>query len=137
MNQIIFLLFAAAGKAGQPGDKVAAEGGGFEWPGLVVVAVAAILISLAYWLLRRWRMARAQQLQNSPAHLLQELCVRHGLGGPAQRLLAVLAREQMLEHPATLFVDPRMWEASRLGATGKHHAAQLDRLRGQIFGTGR
>lgn len=137
MNQVLFMLLAAAEKGGQTGNKAAEEAGSFEWQGLVAVAVAAIVISLAYWLLRRWRQSRAQRLQNSPAHLLQELCTRHGLGGPAQRLLAVLAREQKLEHPATLFVDPRLWEANRLGATGKRHAAQLDRLRGQIFGTGR
>jgi hypothetical protein len=134
---MLFLLFAAADKADQPGDKAAAEGGGFEWQGLVAVAGVAVLISLAYWLLRRWRLARAQRLQNSPAHLLHEFCVRHGLGGHAQRLLAVLAHEQKLEHPGVLFVDPRLWETGRLGTTGKRHATQFDRLREQIFGTGR
>jgi hypothetical protein len=137
MNRLLFLLFAAAEKTGQPGDKGAGDASSFGWQGLVVVGVLAALISLAYWFSRRWRQARAQKLLSSPAHLLVELCNRHGLGRPAQNLLAGLAREQGLQHPTLLFVDPRLWEASRLGALGTRYAAQLDGIREKIFDTAR
>ena len=137
MNRLFPWLFAAVEKAGDASDKGSADAGSFEWQGLVVVGVLAAVISLAYWFSRRWRQARAQQLLSSPAHLLVELCNRHGLGRPAQNLLAGLAREQRLQHPALLFIDPRLWEASRLGAFGTRYAAQLDGLREKIFDTAR
>jgi hypothetical protein len=137
MPRVLIVLIAAAEKTGATGERAAADASGFEWQGLAVVGALAAVISLGYWLLRRWRMTRARRLENSPAHLLKELCNRHGLGRTAQRILAELAREQGLEHPAVLMVDPRLWEVSRQGALGKRHAAELDRLREQIFGTGR
>ena len=70
---------------------------------------------------------------NSPAHLLQVLCARHGLARPDQRLLVSLARELRLENPAELFVDPRLWEPSRMGSLGTRYAAQFGRLRDRIF----
>lgn len=137
MPRVLIVLIGAAEKTGATGDKAAADGGSFEWQGLAVVGALATVISLGYWLLRRWRLTRARRLENSPAHLLQELCIRHGLGRSGHRLLAELAREQGLEHPAVLMVDPRLWEVSRQRALGKRHAAELDRLREKIFGTGR
>jgi hypothetical protein len=137
MNQLSFLLMAAAEKSGTAADKSADEGSGTSWLAFAIVGFLATAITLGYWLSRRWRQTRAQQLLNSPTHLLQELCVRHGIGRADQRLLMGLAREQKLEHPGLLFVEPRLWEAGRLGAYGKRYAVPLDRLREQIFATGR
>ena len=137
MNPLAFLLLAAAEKSGASANKAADESSGIEWLAFAIVGLLAVAITLGYWLSRRWRQNRAQQLLNSPTHLLQELCVRHGIGRADQRLLAGLAREQKLEHPGLLFVEPRLWEAGRLGAYGKRYAVPLDRLREQIFATGR
>jgi hypothetical protein len=128
------LLLAAGETAKQTAEKTANQNSGLEWQGMAVAAVTAILVMAGLWLAKRWRIVRARQLTNSPAHLLQELCVRHGLGRAEQRLLAGLAREQRLEHPAQLFVDPRLWETGRTGSVGKRYAAQLDRLRERVFG---
>lgn len=137
MNQLALLLMAAAGRSGTTADKAADESSGIEWLAFGIVGFLALAITLGYWLSRRWRLNRAQQLLNSPPHLLQELCVRHGIGRADQRLLAGLAREQKLDHPGLLFVEPRLWEAGRLGVYGKRYAVPLDRLREQIFATGR
>jgi hypothetical protein len=137
MNQLSFLLMAAAEKSGAAADKAADKSSGIEWLAFAIVGFLAAAITLGYWLSRRWRQNRAQQLLNSPPHLLQELCVRHGIGRADQRLLAGLAREQKLEHPGLLFVEPRLWEANRLGVYGRRYAVPLDRLREQIFGAGR
>jgi hypothetical protein len=136
MNQFALLL-AAAEKAGPAADKAADESSGIEWLAFAIVGLMAMAITLGYWFSRRWRQARALQLLNSPPHLLQELCVRHGLGRADQRLLAGLAREQKLDHPALLFVEPRLWETHKLGSYGKRYPVPLDRLREQIFGAGR
>lgn len=133
MQFLPFWLLAASEKATKAGDKAASEEAGFEWPGLVLVVVTAMVVTGVVWFVRRWCLARAQQMINSPAHLLQLLCARHGLARPDQRLLASLAREQRLENPAVLFVDPRLWEPSRMGTLGKRYAAQFDGLRERIF----
>lgn len=133
MHRLPLLLLAAGESAAKTGDKLAQQEAGFEWEGWAIAAIAVIAVTAALWWLKRWRTVRAQRLTNSPAHLLQELCARHGLAGPDQRLLASLAREQRLEHPAQLFVDPRLWEPSRTGPLGKRHAAQLGRMRERIF----
>ena len=137
MNDLAFLLMAAAEKSGAAADRAADESSGIEWLAFAIVGLLATAITLGYWFSRRWRQARAQQLLNSPPHLLQELCVRHGIGRADQRLLAGLAREQSLEHPGLLFVEPRLWEANLLGTFGKRYAVPLDRLRERIFATGR
>jgi len=127
------LLLAVGESAAKTGDKLANEGAGFEWQGLAVVVVTAIVVTAALWWFKRWRTVRAAHLTNSPPHLLQELCIRHGLARPDQRLLTSLAREQGLENPAQLFVDPRLWEPSRMGSLGRRYAAQLGRLQQRIF----
>jgi hypothetical protein len=137
MNDLAFLLMAAVEKSGTAADKAADAGSGIEWLAFAIVGLLATAITLGYWLSRRWRQARAQQLLNSPPHLLQELCLRHGIGRADQRLLTGLAREQKLEHPGLLFVEPRLWEANRLGSYGRRYAVPLDRLREQIFSIGR
>ena len=104
MNQLALLLIAAAGRSGTTADKAADESSGIEWLAFGIVGFLALAITLGYWLSRRWRQNRAQQLLNSPPHLLQELCVRHGIGRADQRLLAGLAREQKLEHPGLLML---------------------------------
>ena len=132
--QRLSLLFLAIGESSaKTGDTLASAEAGFEWQGLAVVVVTAIVVTAALWWFKRWRTVRAQHLTNSPAHLLQELCIRHGLARPDQRLLTSLAREQRLENPAQLFVDPRLWEPSRMGPLGKRYAAQFGRLRQRIF----
>jgi hypothetical protein len=137
MHQFTFLLLAAAEKSGDSAENAAEEGSGIQWLAFAAVGLLAAVFMLGYWLSRRWRQARAQQLLNSPPHMLVELCARHGIGRSDQRLLAGLACEQRLEHPALLFVDPRLWEANRLGTYGERYAVPLDRLREQIFATGR
>jgi hypothetical protein len=126
-------LLAASDTATKAGDKAVDLEAGFEWQGLALVVVTAMVVTGVVWWVRRWRLARAQQMINSPAHLLQVLCARHGLARPDQRLLVSLARELRLENPAELFVDPRLWEPSRMGALGTRYAAQFGRLRDRIF----
>jgi hypothetical protein len=133
VQRLPLILLAVGESSAKTGDKLAEREAGFEWQGLAVVVVAAIIVTAALWWVKRWRTVRAQHLTNSPAHLLQALCTRHGLARPDQRLLVNLAREQRLEHPAQLFVDPRLWEPSRLGPLGKRYAAQLGRMRERIF----
>jgi hypothetical protein len=133
MQFLPILLLAASDTASKTGDKVANQEAGFEWQGLALVLVTAMVVTGVVWWVRRWRLSRAQQMTNSPAHLLQVLCARHGLARPDHRLLVSLAHEQRLENPAQLFVDPRLWEPSRLGALGNRYAAQFGRLRERIF----
>jgi hypothetical protein len=133
VHRIPLLLLAAGESSAKTGDKLAEQETGFGWQGMAVAAVAVFAVTAAFWWFKRWRAVRAERLTNCPAHLLQEVCVRHGLSGPDQRLLASLARELHLENPAQLFVDPRLWELSRLGPSAKRHAAQLGRMRERIF----
>lgn len=133
MHRILLLLLAAGESSAKSGDKLAVQETGFEWQGWALAAITTIAVTAALWWVKRWRAARALRRMNSPSHLLQDLCNRHGLAGHDQRLLANLAREQRLENPAELFVDPRLWEPSRMGALGKRYASQFGRLRERIF----
>ena len=90
---------------------------------------------------RYGRLVVAQQLAHCAGRALDQQpspfaarAVHPARAGPSRSTPAPsLAREQGLENPAQLFVDPRLWEPSRMGSLGKRYAAQLGRLQQRIF----
>jgi hypothetical protein len=99
---------------------LAAVGGGF-----VFVALAVLI--------RRWRRWRQSQ-QDAPGRLLKELCTAHRLRARERRLILQLAAHQQLEHPATLFLEPALWERDRSGEVGVRRSRELAALAQQLFG---
>jgi hypothetical protein len=101
------------------------------WQNSVLFLGLALLAALGVWVvirLVRWRRNRL----NTPWGLFGELCVAHGLSYRERHLLKILAIQHGLSQPATLFVDPRLWE----GHGGKElfpHVDELRRLRERVF----
>jgi len=108
--------------------------GGMGWGGpaglLAVAAVAAGLV----WLISLWLKAREERNRNSPLRLLKELFAAHHFSRRERELLTRLAEHHHLLQPATLFVEPRLWEPDSLPALkGSAKASELTALRDRLF----
>ena len=104
---------------------------------LFAILAAAIVIAIpGVWLALRWRARRKLQDTSCPRRLLKELCARHGLGGRQRRIVANLARQHLLEQPALLFVDPRLWESESTPALDARRLREFEQLRDRLFAAG-
>lgn len=96
---------------------------------LMVLSFAALV-----WLLSR--IAKRQERPgscNNPRLLFRSLCDAHHLDRSQRKLLERLARFRRLEHPAALFLDPRLFQTVDLPADLREHAGQLQRLCSGLF----
>lgn len=69
----------------------------------------------------------------SPETVFRGLCKLHGLDGATRRLLRRVARHYRLAHPGCLFVEPKWLDPTRLVPSFRAQAAELERLRHEIF----
>ena len=56
MQFLLTLLLAASDTATKAGDKAADLEAGFEWQGLALVVVTAMVVTGVVWWVRRWRL---------------------------------------------------------------------------------
>lgn len=99
--------------------------------GAVVLAIAAIGLTIWLWTYRSRRLAEYRV--NAPRALFDELCRGHGLRWSERRLLQQLAVRLKLDHEARLFLEPELWQsaAAHLPPAQKIRTAELQRrLRG-------
>jgi hypothetical protein len=71
--------------------------------------------------------------RHSPWRLFRELCAAHRLHPGERSLLKRLAIERKLPHPATLFVEPGLWDCHELGSQWQQQAERLGSLRERLF----
>jgi hypothetical protein len=100
---------------------------------LPLLGGAAVLVLLATWVTLRRLRQRERKTLNSPAKLLAELCQAHGLKHRQRQLLASLARQLNLQQPATLFIEPALWNVDGLGPSWQRCRGELDALRQRLF----
>jgi hypothetical protein len=103
---------------------------GYFLTGLSVVAALALGVWLLARLLER---CDGRRPTDSRWMLFVRLCGAHGLRWRERWLLWRIAREQRLDEPAWLFLDPRRLEAAAGGPFQGRSASQLEALRRRLF----
>jgi hypothetical protein len=107
-----WLLWADRGKlARSMGENFRGENAQLDivdvWIGLAVVtAVAVVLLLVSKFVARRQSTKRSF----SPPGLFNQLCQAHALDRAATKALWRLARQDELEHPARLFLEPERFD---------------------------
>ena len=134
MNDTSWLLWADRGKlARSMGENFRGENAQLDivdvWIGLGVVTVLAVVVLvLSQYVARRERARRCY----SPHGLFNQLCQAHGLDRSACKALWRLARQDELEHPARLFLEPERFDRPSAVVDADREAYR--QLRGKLFG---
>lgn len=110
-----------------------ARGGGFADSSNLLFLCAGLLVALSALVALRFVRGRNRSDVNSPQRLFRELCAAHELGSADRQLLYKLAQHHGLKHPATLFVDSRLWDQQALGQPGRDKSQALQALRARLF----
>jgi hypothetical protein len=100
---------------------------------IFVIAVVVVIIAAVVWRELKRRAARTFRADSS-AKLFRELCAAHGIKRSSRRLLKQLAEARGVSDPATLFVEPRYFEAQSLPRELKASAKELRLLDETLFG---
>jgi hypothetical protein len=95
----------------------------------IVVAIAAAVV----WRVLKRRGARMFS-SDSAAKLFRELCAAHGINRSGRRLLKQLADASGVSDPATLFVEPRYFQAEKIPRELRTSANELRLLGETLFG---
>jgi hypothetical protein len=111
-----------------------------EQPGInpnhLIFIAAVILMAIVAGVIWRTVKRRAARTfaSDSTGKLFRELCAAHGIGRAGRRLLKELAAASGDVDPATLFVEPRYFEAQNLPRALKASAKELRLLDETLFG---
>jgi hypothetical protein len=97
------------------------------WVGLVLV------ISTGWILLQRWWNQPARKRRRQAWELFYELCHAHRLDKQAISTLFALVRGHQLEHPATIFLRPDLFQSERQPARLQRRLEIIKQLRRQLF----
>lgn len=100
---------------------------------LFLVSFVVIAVAILVAVLKRLSRETPQRPTNSPRRLFRDLCRLHGLDRSTRRLLKRLARQQQLDHPSRLFVEPERFDAHNLGSLAGDQR-RLHAIRQRLFG---
>jgi len=102
------------------------------------VAIALLLflgIAVALWVLSRIQYYHASETSyHSPLMLMFSLCRAHRLAWSQWWLLWRVARQQRLQDPARLFLEPERLDAANVGPVLRLRASQLEAICRRVFG---
>ena len=125
MIPAVLPLLAAEGSSVLRAGARVREGKVLEWQGPVWIIAIAALAAVAVWLGSAWLKSRHRKNKNSPLRLWKELCAAHHLNHRERSVLTRLAEQHHLLQPATLFVEPRLWDLAEVPAGGSKQTAEL------------
>ena len=108
------------------------DGNALAWELAAGTIAIASLSATIVWLTSAWLKARHKKSKDSPQRLWKDLCAAHRLNRRERNLLARLVEHHHLLQPATLFVEPRLWEGE-LPFTGTRRISELVSLREKLF----
>lgn len=120
----------------QPYQEVATSSGGITVGTLLVgLLVVTATLSGAVWFLRR-----PPAPVPTPAGLLDELCLAHGINHKGRRLLHQIAQQAAEQHPGVLLISEQHFKSVVARAQTDHGVVsanheQLNRLCRQLFGS--
>jgi hypothetical protein len=98
--------------------------------GLCVAGITAVAWGFSHY----FGQFDLQRRGNSPRALFAQLCRTHALAWPQRQLLRRLAREQKLDTPAMLFIEPEHFEPSRWSRAMQPRGRDLEQIRQRLFG---
>ena len=102
-----------------------------EWIAGLLMWVAALV---AVWVIARILERRSRRRSySSPGRLLFSLCRAHGLRWSQWWLLRQIARQEKLEDPARLFLEPGLLDPARLGPPLAARRREILVLRARLF----
>ena len=100
------------------------------WPLAVVLAVAAIVVTVIVKLRKRNDMS---QPCNDPDKLFRELSLAHHLDHGRQKLLRQLAEAFQVHQPAEVFLQPALFQVEQLPEHLRDQSESIEELRKQLF----
>lgn len=104
-------------------------------PQTALIALIILFVAVGLLLVGRYvNRYEESHATNSPADLFRELCRIHHLSGADRRLLKRLATRWELESPGRLFIQPELFDATRLPTEMQLEAEHVERLRTHLFG---
>lgn len=98
-----------------------------------LLSMAALLITVVIVMYRSRERSKREFETDSPPRLFGELCHAHRLPWSSRRLLKRLAAAHGVSPPSALFVEPAHFDTAKLPAGLENSAAQVQRLREQLF----
>jgi hypothetical protein len=115
------------------GERPRPGGASWGWDQLGTIAAGAALMAAVCWFAMLVVRRRRERSSDSPWLLFKELCAAHGLSGRERKLLARLAQQRQLAHPAALFVEAGHFRQQGLGPAWTRSLPELERLRRRLF----
>jgi hypothetical protein len=102
---------------------------------LLLVGACVAAVTVLVWALSRYiGQFDPRRRVSSPRALFAQLCQAHSLAWPERQLLRRLAREQELDMPAMLFIEPERFEPSRWSRAMRARGRELEQIRRRLFG---
>jgi hypothetical protein len=110
-NCTTWLLWAQQDKFRSLGANFRGEHARIDMSEIVIGLTCLTAAIIAFWLLGAY-LARRERFRRTynPRGLFHELCHAHGLDRAGRTALWQLARQQELEHPARLFLEPERFD---------------------------
>ncbi|MHC4399693.1 MAG: hypothetical protein ACYTG0_08440 [Planctomycetota bacterium] len=138
MNALVVDCILLAQQAPNPLDNISKEFQGrdarVESGYLVTGLVVLVGIVVAVWFLAKlWERYEGCAPQNSPRKLFFSLCRAHRLRWSEWWLLWRVARDQKLDSPARLFLEPERLDPASLSPFLRLRAPQLAAIRSRLF----
>ncbi len=96
---------------------------------LMIVGAIVFAIWAGSQLFALWQ----RRQQASPGGLFRELCRAHGLNWRSRRLLRQLTRWHRLNNPASVFLEPKRFEANRLNSALTQRRREIESLKNALF----
>ena len=99
-----------------------------------IVAGVGLLVAGGYWLYLVWLKRRDWQASQDPWHLFRQLCTAHQLNKSQVRLLKRLAKQDSLESPIPLFLEPERLRKIAKGTSARREQTKIQDLAKVLFG---
>ena len=137
MNRLVEvqLLLGELGRYQHMGERFRRGGGGMSTTtAMLLLAALAVVLVAVVWISKSID-ARQRKGYCSPRALFRELCHAHGLDRAGRSLLRKVARYHQLDHPASIFVEPTLFDPKDVGPGLAAKGGELESLRDRLFGT--
>ena len=137
MNRLIEItpLLGEVARHHQMGERFRRGGEGINPMTAVLLSAALAVLLVAIVWISKTIDARQRKGYCSPRALFRELCSAHRLNRSSRHLLRRLARHHQLADPASVFVEPKLFDLEDAGSMPAARRDELISLRDRIFGT--
>ncbi len=133
MESLLLILLAQQDRIADLGRNFRGANAELSYKDLLLASFIVIGVAALVALLKRLSRDTPRRAINSPRRLFRDLCRLHGLDRASRGLLRRLARQQQLDHPARLFVEPERFDPCNLGPLA-NQARRYQAIHQRLFG---